>query len=102
MDDLTRLNEGMLPFAKLLGLTFVSAAPDKVVALNWTTVTGNRISGSGQVSSVQSRMTSGSGALAQAANQAVGPGMTTISFGQDPRITGWVISARVGVIVYLF
>jgi hypothetical protein len=36
-------------------------APGKIVGLNWTTVTGNRISGSGQVSSVQSRMTSGSG-----------------------------------------
>jgi hypothetical protein len=34
-------------------------APDKIVALNWTTVTGNLISG--RVSSVQSRMTSGSG-----------------------------------------
>jgi hypothetical protein len=36
-------------------------APGKTVALNWTTVTGNRISGGGQVSSVQSRMTTGSG-----------------------------------------
>jgi hypothetical protein len=36
-------------------------APDKIVALNWTTVTGNRVSANGQVSSVQSRMTSGSG-----------------------------------------
>jgi hypothetical protein len=35
-------------------------APGKVVALNWTTVTGNRVSG-GQISSIQSRMTSGSG-----------------------------------------
>jgi hypothetical protein len=36
-------------------------SPGKTVALNWTTVTGNRISGGGQVSSVQLRMTSGSG-----------------------------------------
>jgi hypothetical protein len=36
------------------------------------------------------------------ANQALGQGMTTITFAQDPRITGWVISARVGVILYLF
>ncbi|MBV9970909.1 MAG: hypothetical protein JO228_13065 [Xanthobacteraceae bacterium] len=35
-------------------------APGKAVALNWTTVTGNRIGG-GQVSSIQSRMTTGSG-----------------------------------------
>jgi 1,4-dihydroxy-2-naphthoyl-CoA hydrolase len=32
VDDLAKLNDGMLPFAKLLGLTFASAAPDKVVA----------------------------------------------------------------------
>jgi hypothetical protein len=36
-------------------------APGKVVALKWTTVTGNRIGSGEQVSSVQSRMTSGSG-----------------------------------------
>jgi hypothetical protein len=35
--------------------------PDKSVALNWTTVTGNRVSGDGAVSSVASRMLSGSG-----------------------------------------
>ena len=32
MDALTKLNEGMLPFAKLLGLKFLSAESDKVVA----------------------------------------------------------------------
>jgi hypothetical protein len=36
-------------------------APGKSVALNWTTVTGNRVSGNGTVSSVASRMLSGSG-----------------------------------------
>jgi hypothetical protein len=36
-------------------------APGKPVALNWTTVTGNRVSGEGTVSSVASRMLSGSG-----------------------------------------
>src|SRR5258708_1392373 len=35
--------------------------PGKSVALNWTTVTGNRVSGDGAVSSVASRMLSGSG-----------------------------------------
>src|SRR5262249_18854270 len=35
--------------------------PGKTVKLNWTTVTGNRISGSGAVSSVASRMLSGNG-----------------------------------------
>ena len=32
MDALTKLNEGMLPFAKLLGLRFVSAEPNRVQA----------------------------------------------------------------------
>ncbi len=32
MDDLARLNSGMLPFAKLLGIVFTAAAPDRVVA----------------------------------------------------------------------
>ncbi|HEY7492192.1 MAG TPA: PaaI family thioesterase [Candidatus Tectomicrobia bacterium] len=32
MDTLTQLKEQMLPFAKLLGIELVSAAPDKVVA----------------------------------------------------------------------
>jgi len=32
MDKLKQLNDGILPFAKLLGLAFVSATPDKVVA----------------------------------------------------------------------
>ena len=32
MDWLRQLNEDMLPFAKTLGLTFVSAEPDRVVA----------------------------------------------------------------------
>jgi 1,4-dihydroxy-2-naphthoyl-CoA hydrolase len=32
MDTVTELTERMLPFAKLLGLTFVSAAPERVVA----------------------------------------------------------------------
>jgi hypothetical protein len=36
-------------------------APGRTIALNWTTVTGNRISGSGAVSSVASRMLSGNG-----------------------------------------
>jgi hypothetical protein len=36
-------------------------APGKTVALNWTTVTGNRISGGTAVSTVASRMTIGSG-----------------------------------------
>src|SRR6201987_3374229 len=31
-DTLTRINEQMLPFAELLGITFVSAVPDKIVA----------------------------------------------------------------------
>jgi hypothetical protein len=35
--------------------------PGKSIALNWTTVTGNRVSGSGAVSSVASRMLSGDG-----------------------------------------
>ena len=32
IDTLTRINEQMLPFAELLGITFVSASPDKIVA----------------------------------------------------------------------
>jgi 1,4-dihydroxy-2-naphthoyl-CoA hydrolase len=32
MDLLTRINEAKLPFAELLGIEFISAAPDKVVA----------------------------------------------------------------------
>src|SRR6202022_2429542 len=32
IDTLTRINEQMLPFAELLGITFVSAVPDKIVA----------------------------------------------------------------------
>ncbi|MFI5401091.1 MAG: PaaI family thioesterase [SAR324 cluster bacterium] len=32
MDKLKQLNDGMFPFAKLLGLAFVSVTPDKVVA----------------------------------------------------------------------
>ncbi len=32
MDPLDRLNSGMLPFARLIGMKFVSAAPDRVVA----------------------------------------------------------------------
>jgi 1,4-dihydroxy-2-naphthoyl-CoA hydrolase len=32
MDSLTMLQERMLPFAKLLGIVFVSAEPDKIVA----------------------------------------------------------------------
>jgi uncharacterized protein (TIGR00369 family) len=32
MDWLKRLNEDLLPFAKTLGVTFVSAAPDRIVA----------------------------------------------------------------------
>jgi 1,4-dihydroxy-2-naphthoyl-CoA hydrolase len=32
MDTLTRLKEQMLPFARLLGIEFISAAPEKVVA----------------------------------------------------------------------
>ncbi len=35
-------------------------APGKRVALNWTTVTGNRVGGNGEVSSIASRMTAGS------------------------------------------
>src|ERR1700680_4692231 len=31
-DTLNRINEHMLPFAELLGITFVSASPDKIVA----------------------------------------------------------------------
>ena len=32
IDTLTRINKQMLPFAELLGITFVSASPDKIVA----------------------------------------------------------------------
>ena len=32
MDLLTQINEAKLPFAELLGIEFISAAPDKVVA----------------------------------------------------------------------
>src|ERR1700694_536171 len=32
MDPLARINETKLPFAELLGITFVSASPDKIVA----------------------------------------------------------------------
>lgn len=32
MDSLARLNENMLPFAKLLGVRFVNASPESVVA----------------------------------------------------------------------
>jgi uncharacterized protein (TIGR00369 family) len=32
MDSLRQLNEEMLPFAKMLGLAFVSAEPDRIVA----------------------------------------------------------------------
>ena len=32
MDSLKRLNENMLPFAKLLGMRFVSASPESVIA----------------------------------------------------------------------
>ena len=32
MDALAKLNENMLPFAKLLGIRFVSASPESVVA----------------------------------------------------------------------
>lgn len=32
MDRLTDLNTGMLPFAKLLGMTFTGAEPDRVMA----------------------------------------------------------------------
>ena len=32
IDTLTRINQQMLPFAELLGITFVSASPDKIVA----------------------------------------------------------------------
>src|SRR5712691_11426362 len=32
MDTLTRIKEQRLPFAELLGIEFVSAAPDKIVA----------------------------------------------------------------------
>jgi uncharacterized protein (TIGR00369 family) len=32
MDSLARLNEIMLPFAKLLGIRFVSASPESVIA----------------------------------------------------------------------
>ena len=32
IDMLTRINKQMLPFAELLGITFVSASPDKIVA----------------------------------------------------------------------
>ena len=31
-DTLSRIKEQMLPFAELLGITFVSASPDKIVA----------------------------------------------------------------------
>jgi hypothetical protein len=36
-------------------------APGKSVALNWATVTGNRVTASGQVSTIASRMTAGNG-----------------------------------------
>jgi hypothetical protein len=36
-------------------------APGKRVELNWTTVTGNRVTASGQMSTISSRMTSGNG-----------------------------------------
>jgi 1,4-dihydroxy-2-naphthoyl-CoA hydrolase len=32
IDTLTRINKQMLPFAELLGITFVNASPDKIVA----------------------------------------------------------------------
>src|SRR5205807_4981355 len=32
IDTLTRIKQQMLPFAELLGITFVSASPDKIVA----------------------------------------------------------------------
>src|SRR5437762_10860034 len=32
IDTLTRINQQMLPFAELLGITFISASPDKIVA----------------------------------------------------------------------
>jgi uncharacterized protein (TIGR00369 family) len=32
MDDLARLNDGLLPFARLLGVRFVAAEPDRVAA----------------------------------------------------------------------
>src|SRR5215831_3092192 len=32
MDTLARIKEQMLPFAELLGIEFISAAPDKIVA----------------------------------------------------------------------
>ena len=32
MDHLARLNDDMFPFARLLGIRFVSAEPDRVVA----------------------------------------------------------------------
>ena len=32
IDTLTRINQQMLPFAELLGITFVGASPDKIVA----------------------------------------------------------------------
>lgn len=32
IDPLARLNESMLPFAKLLGLRFISASPESVIA----------------------------------------------------------------------
>src|SRR5262249_56912467 len=32
IDTLTRINEGRLPFAELLGIEFVPASPDKIVA----------------------------------------------------------------------
>jgi 1,4-dihydroxy-2-naphthoyl-CoA hydrolase len=31
-DTLSRINKHMLPFAELIGITFVSASPDKIVA----------------------------------------------------------------------
>ncbi len=35
MDGLAQLKERMLPFAKLLGIEFVSATPEKIVAELW-------------------------------------------------------------------
>src|SRR5947207_7959955 len=32
IDTLARINQEMLPFAELLGITFVEASPDKIVA----------------------------------------------------------------------
>lgn len=44
--------------------------PGKSVALNWTTVTGNRVTASGQMSTISSRMTSGNGDRPDAATAA--------------------------------